>query len=154
RSIRNARSEARIEPAAWLAATVSAPADLLRHIQELAPAIGRLARLRPLRIAGPGRPLARPAGALAVVAGTIEASVEPPTVGAGDAGVRDRDRLRKELAEAEGRLAAATARLAEPRFLERAPAEVVEGARSSASELSAQVASLRDRLADQRVSPD
>ena len=59
----------------------------------------------------------------------------------------DRRRIEKELAEADARLAAARARLADPRFLERAPSHVVEGARASEAELADQVERLRQSLA-------
>ena len=63
-----------------------------------------------------------------------------------ETGARDRGRLEKELAEAEGHLAAANARLANRAFTEKAPAEVVAGARQRATELTEQVARLRERL--------
>jgi valyl-tRNA synthetase len=59
---------------------------------------------------------------------------------------RDRARLEKELVEAESHLAAARGRLANPAFTDRAPAAVVEGARTREAELSEQVARLRQRL--------
>jgi len=43
-------------------------------------------------------------------------------------------------------LEAARARMADPRFTERAPAGVVEGARQRAKELEDRVARLRDHL--------
>jgi valyl-tRNA synthetase len=58
----------------------------------------------------------------------------------------ERDRLERDLAEAEGRLAAARERLANDAFVSRAPATVVDGARAREVELSDQVARLRDRL--------
>ena len=59
----------------------------------------------------------------------------------------ERARLEKELAEAEGHLAAARARLANPAFVDRAPAAVVDGARTREAELASQVERLRERLA-------
>ena len=53
---------------------------------------------------------------------------------------RDRARVERELAEARQHLEAARARLADPRFTERAPAAVVEGARQRAQELEDRVA--------------
>jgi valyl-tRNA synthetase len=85
-----------------------------------------------------------PAGALSVVAGGLEASLEPhadPEVAA-----RERERLERELAVVEGRLAAANARLADESIIGRAPAAIVDGARRSAAELAAQAASLREKL--------
>ncbi|HEX7345436.1 MAG TPA: hypothetical protein VF253_01505, partial [Candidatus Limnocylindrales bacterium] len=70
--------------------------------------------------------------------------------GEGDGGgsAADRPRLEKELAEAEGYLAAARARLANEAFTAKAPPNVVEGARAREAELADQVARLEDRLAD------
>jgi len=60
----------------------------------------------------------------------------------------DRARLERELAEAEGWLAAARERLANESFTSRAPAAVVEGARAREAELADQVARLQERLGD------
>ena len=58
----------------------------------------------------------------------------------------DQARLEKELAEAEGFLAAARARLANEAFTSKAPPAVVEGARAREAELADKVARLRERL--------
>ncbi len=58
------------------------------------------------------------------------------------------DRLEKELAEAEGFLAAARARLANEAFTLKAPPSVVDGARVREAELADAVARLRERLAE------
>ena len=47
---------------------------------------------------------------------------------------------------AEGRLAAARNRLADPAFTAKAPPAIVDGARASEAELADQVARLRERL--------
>jgi valyl-tRNA synthetase len=150
-AIRNARAQAELPAGAWLETHVAPPADASATFEALAPAIGRLARARPLVLHASAADLARPSGALEIVlpAGDIEATVLPPTTGdqAGDeAGVRDRARLEKELGEAEGHLAAAEARLANRAFTEKAPPAVVDGARTRAAELGEQVARLRERL--------
>jgi valyl-tRNA synthetase len=149
RGIRNARSEAHVEPASWLPVGVALPVALGPTFEALRPAIERLARARPLE-----RHLTREAlhaamatGGLAVIARDIEAVV---AVGGGDrrsadAGA-DRARLERELAEAEGHLTAARARLANEAFTAKAPPAVVEGARAREAELADQVARLRSRL--------
>jgi valyl-tRNA synthetase len=157
RGIRNARSEAGIEPASWLPVDVVAPAALGPVFDDLAPAIARLARARPLvRHADPAG-FAAATGArrgLAVIVGEIEADVALPSTDAsgtdGDEGANglvDRARLEKELAEAEVHLAAARARLANEAFTSKAPPAVVDGARASEAELAEQVIRLRARLA-------
>jgi valyl-tRNA synthetase len=145
RAIRNARAEAGIEAVAWLPVDVVVPAGLVGTFRELAPAIERLARARPLRRYATGAAMAAIApGGLAVIAGELEARITTAT----DASLseRDRTRLEKELVEAEGFLAAARARLANETFVSRAPEEVVAGARAREAELADQVARLRDRL--------
>ena len=91
--------------------------------------------------------LPRPSGSLEIVlkGGDIQATVL--TTASGDAAALERTRLEKELAEAEGWLAAARARLANDAFVGKAPQAVVEGARERERELAEQVDRLRERLA-------
>ncbi len=147
RGIRNARSEARIDPAAWLPVEAALPAALDPAFDVLRPALERLARARPLaRVADAATLHGGPAG-LAVVAGQLEAVVRPAAGGDGDAAARDRARLEKELAVADALLVAARARLAAERFTANAPPPVVDGARARAGELAERVEKLRARLA-------
>jgi valyl-tRNA synthetase len=147
RGIRNARAEAGLDPAAWLAVDVHVPPEAGEALESIRPAFGRLARVRPIR-----RQLSRDAvlasagpGALSVVVGGAEATIHPPEIAA-DAAARERARLEKELADAERLLAAARARLADESFTGRAPEEVVAGARAREVELTEQVDRLRARL--------
>ena len=147
--IRNARSEARIEPASWLPVDVAVPERLAATFGALAPAIERLARARPLTRHTSRDALAAGGqggeGGLGVVAGDLEAVIgrpsERPTGGGGD-----HARLERELAEAERFLAAARDRLANGAFTAKAPAAVVEGARAREAELADTVTRLRGRL--------
>jgi valyl-tRNA synthetase len=147
RGIRNARMEARVEPGAWLEVRVAVPPALAATFDRLIPALERLARARPIvRVEGRADLVGHPADAsLTVVVGDLEAviAIARPAAGAGGA---DRQRMERELSEAERLLAAARARLANQAFLSRAPATVVEGARSSEAELAAMVGRLRERL--------
>jgi valyl-tRNA synthetase len=148
RAVRNARADARLEPAAWLPLDVYVEPELGPALEALRPALERLARARPLR-----RHLTREdlhgtagaAGGLAVIAGPAEAVVG---AGAADpaAAEADRARLEKELADAERLLDAARARLANASFTAKAPAPVVEGARAREVELADQVGRLQERL--------
>ena len=143
RGIRNARAEARIQPAAWLDAQLAAPGDANQVVAELRPSIERLARVKatvlPADVASLGA-----AGKLAVVAGRLEASLVPHADP--DVVAREHDRLERELAQVEARLASVRERLADPAFTGRAPVAVVDGARRSEADLAAQAASLRDKL--------
>jgi valyl-tRNA synthetase len=146
RAVRNARAEAKVEPAAWLPLSVAAPAGLAASVEGLRPAIERLARARPLTVVDDRGALAG-AGeetGLAVVAGDLEALVIlEEASGSAEA---ERARLEKELAEAEGYLEAARARLANEAFTSKAPAQIVAGARAREAELADQVERLRARL--------
>jgi valyl-tRNA synthetase len=146
-AIRNARAQADLPAAAWLETQLAPPAAAFETFELLAPAIARLARARPLVLHRRAADLARPDGALGIVlpAGDVEATVLPSGADV-ETAERDRTRLEKELAEAEGHLAAAGARLANPAFAEKAPPDVVAGARKRATELAEQVGRLRERL--------
>ncbi|MBI3750260.1 MAG: class I tRNA ligase family protein, partial [Chloroflexi bacterium] len=147
RGIRNARAESGIEPGAWLPAAISGPPEAMAAVEALRTQVERLARVRPLRLSPTSSlGLEGGGGRLAIVAGRLEASLEREGHDPAGAG-RDRDRLARELAVAEERLAAARARLADEHFTARAPADIVAGARASADELAAQVASLQAKLA-------
>ncbi|HEX3427362.1 MAG TPA: valine--tRNA ligase, partial [Candidatus Limnocylindrales bacterium] len=160
RGLRNARSEAKIEPGLWLPVDLAVGQSLGDTFEELRPAIARLARARPLRRQLTIEALrAATAGVdpgLTVISGEIEAVIHrSPDDGTADArgrsaasaaGGDDRARLERELAEAEGHLAATQARLANDAFTTKAPAAVVEGARMRESELADQVERLRARL--------
>jgi valyl-tRNA synthetase len=149
RGMRNARAEARVEPASFLATDVAIPPSLEAPFEALRPAIERLARARPLtrhqtrnalRAAAAGRP-----GGLAVIVGDLEAIVTPEGRDAATAEL-ERGRLEKELAQAESLLVTARGRLSNAEFMAKAPPAVVEGARAREAELAALVATLRERL--------
>jgi valyl-tRNA synthetase len=122
------------------------PSELRDAVAGLGPAVERLARARPLEVVPDRAALGVATGeSLAVVAGGLEALI---VLGGGTAASAeaDRARLEKELAEAEGYLAAARARLANEAFTSKAPAAVVEGARAREAELVDQVERLKARL--------
>jgi valyl-tRNA synthetase len=146
--IRNARASAKLPASDWLEALVYVPTSLGDTFEALRPAVERLARMRPLHreltpeaLASASRP-----GDLMVIlgGGEIEAAVRPRATD-DEAAELERDRLERDLEEAEGWLAATRERLANESFVSRAPASVVEGARAREAELADQVARLRDR---------
>ena len=130
----------------WLETHLAIPGEERASFEALASAIGRLARARPLALHASRDALPGGAGSLELIlpAGDIEGRV---VLAEASAGTGDRARLEKELAEAEGHLAAARARLANPAFVDKAPAAVVDGARTREAELANQVERLRERLA-------
>ncbi len=147
RALRNARSEAKLDPSAWLAVEVALPPGLGPTFEALAPALERLAHARPLTVVSEvGALRSGAAGGLAIAAGPIEAVIRPAAPDR-EAAARDRARLERELAGTETQLAGARTRLADARFIAQAPPAVVERARARAAELEERVASLRAGLA-------
>jgi valyl-tRNA synthetase len=148
RGIRNARSEAKIEPATWLPVDIAIPQRLGATFSALRPAIERLAHARPLtrHLTSEALRAAAGDGGLAVIAGDVEAVVGRD-LGGKDVDRLDRARVEKELAEAQAFLAAARERLSNASFLAKAPEAVVAGARAREAELSDAVDRLTDRLA-------
>jgi valyl-tRNA synthetase len=147
RALRTARSEARLDPAAWLQVEVALPPALGPSFEALAPALERLAHARPLaRMRDAGALRSGAAGSLAVVAGAIEGVIRPAAPD-GKAAVRNRARVERELAGTETQLEGARARLADERFIAQAPPAVVDRARARAAELEERVAKLRASLA-------
>ena len=148
--LRNARATARVPAAAWLETMVAIPPALGTAFEALRPGIERLARARPLfrELTPEALHAAAAPGDLAVLAdgGRIEARVRPTGADA-DAAANERARLERDLAEAEGWLIAARARLTNEAFLAKAPPDVVAQARAREAELADQVDRLRDRLA-------
>jgi valyl-tRNA synthetase len=148
--LRNARSEARLEPGVWLPVEIAVPASIGPTFEALRPAIARLARVRPVDRRLTREALTDAPGDLTVLAGELEARLRSAPTGEGtanaDAVGLEQARLQKELAEAESRLAAVRGRLADPGFIGKAPPQVVDGARSSEAELADQVERLRSRL--------
>jgi valyl-tRNA synthetase len=146
--IRNARATAKLPAADWLETHVVVPIELGPTFESLRPAVERLARARPLLrdLTPEALAAATQPGDLAVIVrgGQLEATVRPGRLDAG-AGSLERDRLERDLSEAEAWLAAARERLANPSFVARAPAPVVESARAREAELADQVARLRER---------
>ncbi len=152
RAIRNARSEARIDPTAWLRVEVALPGRFVATFDALQPALERLGRARPLarvQDAGALRSFAGGAGTLglAVVAGELEAVIHPGgSADAAGTAARDRARLEKELADTVAQLASARGRLADERFTAKAPGAVVAGARAREADLAERAQKLRKRL--------
>jgi valyl-tRNA synthetase len=148
RAVRNARSEAGVEPGRWLGGEVLVPTSLAGPFDALRPALERLSRCRPLVRHAERDSFLAAAGSragLSVVVGEIEADI---ALGEGAVGppAAELARLEKELAEAERLLESARARLADAAFTAKAPAAVVEGARVREAGLADQVSRLRERL--------
>jgi valyl-tRNA synthetase len=141
--IRAARAEAHVHPAERLETRLWLPeGPASAAFDEMAPVVDRLARISSTRVAQRAALDDETSGAIAVVTPSGEARLLRSDADRD----KDRARLEKELRNVEGQLAAAQRRLADPAFVGRAPANVVEQARRRVSELTEQTAALRDRL--------
>jgi valyl-tRNA synthetase len=90
-------------------------------------------------------PPAVSAGHTRVTAGTLQAFI--PLAGLVDVAA-ERPRLQKAIADSEGLLERSRAKLDNPNFAARAPAEVVAGEQQKAAELSAKIEKLRNQLTE------
>jgi valyl-tRNA synthetase len=140
--LRNLRSTFNIAPSLALNAQI-APADEAARavLEKMAEHIKRLARLEELQFVETIVP--RPGIARAVVTG---AEIAVPLAGLIDF-EKEKTRLAKEAAKLAQELAGLEKRLANPDFINRAAADVVEAARARAAELQDQMAKLNAMLA-------
>jgi len=144
RAVRNARSAAELEASGWLEADLVLPDRAVREAYAaLEVPLGRLARLRPVRVHAAAADLPSAAdGGLVVIAAAGEARLSR----AGADLVRERGRLERELDDARRLLAAAEHRVANADFAAKAPPAVVDGALARATELRELVRRLEERL--------
>jgi valyl-tRNA synthetase len=105
-----------------------------------------LAGLSSLEVGPPGK---KPSQSAADIRAEMEVYVPLSGVVNLDA---ERDRLKKEIARAQGELAAVKKKLENPNFVQNAPAEVVEKDKARVGELSDRVARFEENL--ERLSPD
>jgi len=144
RAIRNARSEAGVEPGKWIAATVHAGAHAAAFEaarRELA-ALARIDETQlEIRSDAPGAGQ----GMLTAVAGDVVALL--PLAGMLDMGA-ERERLEKELGEARLERERAEKQLGNEAFVSRAPEAVIEVQRRRLQTALEQIALLERRIAD------
>ncbi len=146
-AIRNVRSEYKVEPAKWVAATVVA-GERTALLQAQAPLIARLARVAERDLIIVPSLAERPRQAASIVIGAVEAFL--PLAGLIDLDA-ERARLQKELAQAESDVERRAARLRNESFISKAPAHVVQREREALAEAQAALERLRDRLAELSV---
>ncbi|MBI1885576.1 MAG: valine--tRNA ligase [Chloroflexi bacterium] len=120
RAIRNIRAERRVDASRWVEAYVAA--DEARPTVEAArPVVETLARVRPLHIVENGRRLPKDRVATAVLS---QGQVAVPLAGLLDV-EGERQRLSRQLAEAEAEVRRIEGKLADGQFRRKAPAAVV-----------------------------
>jgi valyl-tRNA synthetase len=140
RAVREVRNRYSVEPRTPLDVFVRCSDEVAADFRQLAPFITQLAGTGRLEC---GPSVQNPPQAATAVRPQFEAYVSL-------AGLIDPDaeaaRLERQLAEKRKLLQAATAKLSNPSFVERAPAEVVQQQRDSMAELKAQIEALEQNL--------
>jgi valyl-tRNA synthetase len=143
RAIRNARTEANVEPGRWIAAEVFAGPQTAAF-ESARRELGALARIADADLVIRDTAPAGAQGALTAVAGNVVALL--PLAGRVDLDA-ERDRLQKEMAAAESERDRAQAQLGNEAFVARAPQQVVEVQRRRLATAEEQIAVLQRRLA-------
>ena len=143
RAVRNARTEANVEPGRWIGAEVHA-GPRRAALEGARRELGALARIddAALRFAD-GEPTGD--GAMTVVAGDVVATL--PLAGMVDLGA-ERERLGRELAEAAAERERAERQLGNEAFVSKAPPAVVDVQRRRLQTALEQIALLERRIAD------
>ncbi len=145
RAIRNTRSEYNVEPGKKISAFLAAGNhfEMITKHQEIIVALARLEKdqfhIEPTLAKKPEQSVAQ------VLSGGIEIFL--PLAGLVDLEA-ERERLHKEVAQVEKRIAASRVKLSNPNFIQKAPAAVVAKEREQLSDLELQAAKLWDRLRD------
>ena len=142
RGIRNARAEFNVEAGKHIEAIVVA-GDELGVVKSQAAVFASLARLDPARLRLERTLAAKPSQAVAVMASGVECYL--PLAGMIDLAA-ERTRLAKEIEGTRGEAERARGRLANPAYVDKAPAAVVEKDRARLAELQDRLARLQERL--------
>ncbi len=141
--IRNIRAEYKVEPAKFVAATIVSPHGA--QLDEQRALLCRLARLNNDELHLVSTLAVRSKAAATVVIGDVEIFV--PLAGLIDLAA-ERQRLAKELATAEADAERRRTRLSDETFTGKAPAAIVQRERDNLAAVDAQIARLRQRVAD------
>jgi valyl-tRNA synthetase len=143
RTIRNIRSEYNVEPAKKVTAHIAAGShyDLVAKHQEMIIVLARLEK-EGFHLAStlPQKP---DQSVSQVISGGIE--IYLPLAGLMDLEA-ERDRLHKEVAQVEKRIAASKVKLNNPDFMQKAPPVVVEKEQAQLADLELQAAKIWERL--------
>jgi len=149
RAMRNARAEYKVEPGKKIPATVCvADADTRARFEEEKAALALLARADPGALAFSGD-LAAPSSGEKMVHLVVADGVEVflPLAGLVDF-AQERKRLEKQAAKLEASIDKIQGRLSAPGFVDKAPAHVVEQARTELSEQQEQLGTVRKSIAE------
>jgi valyl-tRNA synthetase len=149
RSIRNARVEAKIEPSRFIEAIIIT--DNKPAVEALAPAIGTLARARPLTIFGANEGRPRPDRAKILV--LKRAEVFLPLAGMIDIEA-ERERLTREIEHTRAEIARLESKLGQGEFRTKAPAHVIAKEQEKLNKNWDKFSRLQQRLAELRQKQD
>jgi valyl-tRNA synthetase len=145
RTIRNIRSEYNVEPGRRIIAHIAAGEhhDMFTKYQEI---LVSLARLDPIKLRVVPTLDEKPEQAVGqVISGGIE--IYLPLAGMIDLAA-EKERLEKELAQLEQRIAASQTKLNNQNFVQKAPDEVVERERDRLADFELQAAKIQEQLKD------
>ncbi|HEY9882633.1 MAG TPA: valine--tRNA ligase [Thermosynechococcaceae cyanobacterium] len=148
RTIRNLRADAEIKPAVKVTAILQTESDREQQILTAGQAyIKELAKVETLTITTSNEAAqvdTDASQAIAGVVGTVQVVI--PLAGVVDLGAQ-RIKIERDLKRVEAEIQALSGRLSNPGFVNKAPADVVESARTTLAEAEKQAEILRDRLA-------
>jgi valyl-tRNA synthetase len=141
-TIRNLRAEAGIKPGVKVEAVLQSESDRERQILTSGQSyIQDLAKVESLTITAAVKQAIEPA--IAGVVGTVQVLI--PLAGVIDVAAL-KAQLEKRLGKAEAEVKSLSGRLSNPSFVDKAPAEVVQGVRNTLAEAEKQVEILQTRL--------
>ncbi|MBD2074178.1 valine--tRNA ligase [Phormidium sp. FACHB-592] len=147
RTIRNLRADAEIKPAVKVTAILQTESDREQQILTAGQAyIKELAKVETLTITtinDAAQVDTDASQAIAGVVGTVQVVI--PLAGVVDLGAQ-RTKIERDLKRVEAEIQSLSGRLGNPGFVNKAPADVVEGARATLAEAEKQAEILRDRL--------
>jgi valyl-tRNA synthetase len=142
RTIRNLRAEADIKPGLKVNITLQSDSEAERNIlnrgQNYLQLLGKVEELTITPALAE-----EPRQSIASVVGTVQ--VIMPLAGVIDVAAF-KAKMEKKLAKIEGEIKSINGRLSNPKFVDKAPADVVQGAKDSLAEAEKQAEILRDRL--------
>ncbi len=143
RAIRNIRAERGVDPGRFIEAYVASN-GARPTLEEAGPIIETLARVRPLHLVADTTAAPSEGVASAVLS---EAQVVVPLAGLIDTGA-EREKLSKQLGEAEGEIKRLEGKLANEQFRSKAPAEVIAKEQEKLAAAESRAQGLRGRIAE------
>ena len=143
RAVRNIRADRHVDPARYVEAYIAAD-GAAPDLEAARPILESLARVRPLHLVRDARETPKSGVASTVLA---EAQVVLPLAGLIDVDA-ERERLSKQMAEAEAEVGRLEGKLANAAFREKAPAAVVAKEQEKLAAAQARLEGLRQRLSE------